>query len=123
MVKERRSDTAEQLRLRAIVEDAKRLGTYPHINWETPSWDLHKSENRLAHRKRHSAILYFTARRETKSDPHIPYEQPYADFAKAMVRTRASDRGLTYAGHTHIMLALRYLYDALQNTEKSDRHY
>lgn len=120
MAKERKSDTAEQLRLRAVVEDAKNLGTYPDINWEDSSWNLHKSENRLAHRKRHSAILYFTARRETKSDPHIPYKQPYADFAKAVVRTRASDRGITYTGQTHTMIALRYLYDALQNTEKFD---
>lgn len=120
MARARKYDTAEQLRLRAVVEEAKNLGTYPDINWEDSSWDVRNFENPLAHRKRRSAILYFTARRTTKSASHIPYEQPYADFAKAIVRTRASDRGLTHSGQTHIMIALRYLYDALQLARKSD---
>lgn len=120
MASTRKHETSERLRLRAVVEEAKNLGTYPGINWEDSKWDLRHSENPLAHRKRHSANLYFTARRQTKSDPHIPYEQPYADFAKALVRTRASDRGLSYAGQTHTMIALRYLYDALQLAGKPD---
>jgi hypothetical protein len=116
----RTRETREQMRLRIVVEEAKRLGTYAGVNWDNFAWDINKYEKPLAHWKHQSAILYFTVRRRTRSDPHIPYEQPYADFAKAFIRTRASERGLTRSGHAHVIIALRYLYTALQLAGKSD---
>ena len=116
----RNRETREQARLRAVVEEAKRLGTYPDVSWDDYAWDVNKYEKPLAHQKHRSAFLYFTARRKTVRDPHVPYGQPYADFAKALIRTRASERGLSRSGHTHTMIALRYLYAALQLAGKSD---
>lgn len=111
--------THEQLQLREVIEAAKRLRTYPGIAWGDPVWDIGAFEHAPAHHKRR-LTLYFTARRSSMSAPHTPYDQAYADFAKAYVRTRASTRGISFAGHHHTMIALRYLYEALQLTGRTD---
>lgn len=113
-------ETREQARLRRIVDDAKKLNTYPNINWDDFAWDVKSSGRSLPHRKRRSTILYFTVRRASLSDLHTAYEQTFADFAKAMIRVRASERGVSPSGHTHMMITLRYLYEALQRTGTSD---
>jgi hypothetical protein len=111
--------TPEQKRLNEVVIDAKGLLTYPDINWEDWCWDITAYEKPKAHRKRPDR-LYFTIRRSSKSDIHISYEPPFADFAKAIIRVRASDRGLSFHGHTHMIIAQRYLYDALKQTGTAD---
>lgn len=112
-------ETKAQSRLKEIVEEAKNLGTYPGINWDDFAWDISDYEKPQAHRKRR-LVLYFTSRRDDRSDPQVPYEQPFGDFAKAIIRTRASERGLSHYGHIHIMIALRYLYSSLQRMGLSD---
>lgn len=111
--------TPEQKRLDLIIIEAKDLLTYPGINWEDCSWDITAYEKPKAHRKKPDR-LYFTIRRNSRSDAHVSYEQPFADFAKAIVRVRASDRGLSFHGHTHMIIAQRYLYDALRQTGTAD---
>jgi len=116
-------ETPEQSRLRQTVDEAKALSTYPDITWDECRWDITRFGKPLPHEKR-SLNLYFAphspAGPKKSSRKNISYEQPFADFAKAIIRTRASERGLTFNGHTHVMIALRYLYDALRQTGSAD---
>jgi hypothetical protein len=109
----------EQMRLRAIIEQAKELQTYPGINWDDPAWDITESENSRAHRKSRFT-LYFTRYREQRSEPRVPFMQPFADFAKAIVRMRASQRGVKYSGQERMTSALRVLYEVLFRTGSRD---
>jgi len=108
-----------QEQLRKVVERAKNLNTYPGITWDDFVWNVTAFENAPPHQKKR-LVLCFTARRSSRSAPNIPYEKPYADFAKAYVRIRASERGITHAGQAHTMITLRYLYEALQLAGKDD---
>src|ERR1044072_7275033 len=117
--KDRKHETEEQVRLKEIIRQAKRLRTYPGIVWDEFRWDITQFEKYGAHRAP-TLNLYFSARRASKGSPHIPYEPPFSDFAKAVIRTRASERALTYDGHAHMVIALRYLYAALEQTGNTD---
>jgi hypothetical protein len=113
------AESVEQLRLRRVIDSAKSLGTYADVNWDDCCWDVTSYEQPQGHAKRRRR-LYFSIRRNNLRSAHIPYEQPFADFAKALIRTRASERGLSFNGHAHIMVALRYLYDALRKKGTPD---
>jgi hypothetical protein len=109
----------EQQRLRAIIEQAKELRTYPGINWDDPAWDITEYENSRAHRKSRFT-LYFTRQREQRSEARVPFAQPFADFAKAIVRMRASHRDIKYSGQERMTSALRVLYEGLLRTGSRD---
>lgn len=109
----------EHLRFEQIVETAKQLNTYPGTEWDAMSWDITDYGIPLTHEKSRKK-LHFTAIRANRSNPHVPFEHPYGDFAKSIVRMRASARGLSPRGQSHIMIALRYLYETLKRTGKSD---
>lgn len=115
--------TPEQSRLLMAINEAKALRIYPDINWDDCRWDITKFGKPLAHEKR-SLNLYFTPHSRVGPQPtdrkNISYEQPFADFAKSIITTRASERGLSFKGHTHMMIALRYLYDALLHAGSAD---
>lgn len=108
----------EHVQLEQIIERAKQLNTYPGIEWNAMSWDITDYGIPLVHEKSRRT-LYFTAIRD-RGNPHVPFEQPYGDFAKSIVRTRASARGLSSRGQAHIMIALRHLYETLKHTVKTD---
>jgi hypothetical protein len=82
------------------------------------SWDVTDYATLLPHEKSRK-VLYFTAIRDNRQDPHVPFEQSYADFAKSIVRMRASERGLSARGQTHIMIALRHLYEIYKRDRKT----
>jgi hypothetical protein len=115
-------ETPEQIRLQKAIAEAKGLGTYPDINWDDVWWDITKFEKPRAHEKG-VRTLYFSPRSpvgKTRRKDDVSYEQPFADFAKAIIRTRASERGLSFKGQTHMIGALRFLYDSLHQTGTSD---
>lgn len=101
-----------------MVEHAKGLGTYSQVTWADSCWDITASEKPQVHRRKR-AVLHFSVR-EWGNNLRISYEQSFADFAKALVRTRASERGLSCDGHGHIMIAFRHLYEAFHKTGKTD---
>lgn len=111
--------TQQQQRLARIIDEAKSLSVYAGIEWENYRWEITKYEQPRGHEK-HSLVLIFNKLRQNKKDPPIPYDQPYADFAKAIIRIRASERNLSHSGHAHMILALRHLYDALERSGRTD---
>jgi hypothetical protein len=110
--------TEAQRRLRHVIEDAKSLHTYPSIRWDDFYWDLTEIEPKRAHDKRRLNI-YFT-RRRGRSDRYVPYEQPFADFAKAIIRTRASERNVGWKFQKNMTMAQQYLYEALLRTNSTE---
>jgi hypothetical protein len=110
--------TETQRRLRHIIEDAKNLSTYSSISWDDFYWDLTETEIKRAHDKRRLNV-YFT-RLRTKPNPYVPYEQPFADFAKAIIRTRASERNVGWQFQRNMATAQQYLYEALLRTNSAD---
>jgi hypothetical protein len=113
------SKSKERLCLDQIIEAAKQSNTYPGVEWDAMSWDITDYGLPLAHEKSRK-ILYFTAIRDDRSTRHVPFEQPYADFAKSVVRMRASARGLSAHGQAHIMIGLRHLYEIYRRDRKTD---
>jgi hypothetical protein len=111
----RSSKTPERIRLRRIVREAKGLGAYPDVVWESSCWEIKQYDrNRRAHQGG-SGSLQFAQRRKRRSDPAVPFAPLYGDFAKALIRMRASSRTLS-ASFQHAMLrALQFLYETLQN--------
>lgn len=110
--------TETQGMLRRVIEDAKSLNTYPYIRWDDFYWDLTETETKRAHDKRRLNI-YFTRLRD-KSEPYVPYEQPFADFAKAVMRTRASERNIGWTSQKSMRTAQQYLYEVLLRTNSTD---
>ena len=116
----RTSKTPEQQRLREVIRAAKALSTYPDISWESSRWKiLQYDRNRRAHHHNSRDVL-FTRRRKRPTDPAAPFAPPFDDFAKAIIRTRASLRGVSSASQQVMILALRFLYEPLRRSRRSD---
>jgi hypothetical protein len=114
------AQTLEQQRLLKIIRAAKALNTYPDVAWDSTRWKiLQYDRSRRAH-NRDSRDLVFTRRRKRPADPAVPFAAPYDDFAKAIIRTRGSLRGLSSSSQQMMMLALRFLYEPLHRSRLSD---
>ena len=112
--------TPEQRRLHEIIRAAKALSTYPDISWESSRWKiLQYDRNRRAY-NHNSHDVVFTQRRKRSTDPAVPFEAPFDDFAKAIIRMRASLRGVNSASQQVMILALRFLYEPLHRSRLSD---
>jgi hypothetical protein len=110
---------SERLRLSQLIEEAKASATYPGIDWDNFRWSLTVFCTDRAHDKR-ELNLYFTRRRQDRSAPYVPFEQPFADFAKALVRSQASERDAGFKDLKHLITALRFLYEALSGWSTTD---
>jgi hypothetical protein len=111
----RNSKRPERLRLLRTVREAKGLGTYPEVVWESCRWEIKQYDrNRRAHQSG-SCSLRFTQRRKRRTDPGVPFASIYGDFVKALIRMRASNRTLGTDNQDAMLRALQFLYDTLQN--------
>lgn len=115
----RTSIAQEQQRLTAVIEEAKNLTAYPGVVWDDPNWDVTEHETKRAHDKRR-LMLHFTRHRKDRSAPYSPFEQPFSDFSKAVICTRAGQRGVGYKYQKQMLLALRCLYEALFRSNTAD---
>lgn len=104
----------EVRRLLRVVRAAKELGTYPGIDWETCRWEIKQYDrNRRVHDGVRGSLLFATRRR--RSDPVTPFAARYADFAKALIRMRASNRAVGASRQQAMLTALRFLYETIRN--------
>lgn len=114
------TQTPEQQRLVKVVRAAKALNTYPDISWDSMRWKILQYDlSRRAH-NRDARDLVFARRRKRPTDPVVPYAAPYDDFAKSLIRTRASLRGVGSASQQTMVLTLRFLYEPLHRSRLSD---
>lgn len=112
----RSANTPERRRLARIVKDARKLGTYPNIVWESYCWDITEYDRgRRAHTSEPPRLL-FAQRRERRSDPVLPFAPLFGDFAKAFVRMRASSRAVGSSRQEAMVRALQFLYGAIRNS-------
>ena len=102
-----------------IVEEAKNITTYSSIEWGSAVWDITLDEARNAHNRVRLA-LFFIRQRKTRSEPAIPLEQPFSDFAKAFIKLRGSKKGVKYSNQKQMLLSLRLLYESLLSTGSID---
>jgi len=102
-----------------VIEEAKLLNTYPGVGWDHFCWDTTLYYHNRAHNKRR-LNLYFTRQRKNRSEPYVPFAHPFADFFKAIIRTRASLRGIGYSFQTQMITAQRFLYEATIQHSTSD---
>lgn len=100
--------------LDVFIEEAKALalGAYPHIHWDDFCWTVTSFETKRAHDKR-ELNLYFTRNRANRNVPYEPFEQPFADFAKATVCLLTAERGVGYKCQRNFVMAFRFLYEAM----------
>ena len=114
------SRTPEQQRLVGVIQEARELNTYPDVAWEAWRWEILQYErNRRAHDREPRSLL-FTRRKAEQSDRAVPFASPYDDFAKAVIRMRASLPAVGASSQMMMILALRFLYEALQRSRLSD---
>jgi hypothetical protein len=104
--------TFQQRQLADLIQEAKGLSTYPDIVWDDPVWDITAHAKLRGHEKARSSLA-FVRRRVDKSHPLEPFSQPYSDFAKALLRWRASQRGVRLSEQETMLRTLRLLYEAL----------
>jgi len=116
----RNPQTPEQRRLRQVIRAAKALNTYPDISWEATRWAILQYERSRRAHNRDSRDLVFIRRRKGSADPSVPFAAPYNDFAKAIIRTRASLRAVSSSSQQIMILALRFLYEPLHRSRLSD---
>lgn len=104
----------ERRNLDVFIKEAKclALGTYPHISWDDYCWTVTSFETKRAHDKR-ELNLYFTRNRANRNVPYEPFEQPFADFAKATVYMHTAERGTGYKQQKNFVMAFRFLYEAM----------
>jgi len=112
------NSTETQRRLTSIIEEAKNLNTYPGIAWDSFCWDLTEFDVNRAHDKRRLNV-YFTRLRD-RAAPYVPYKQPFADFAKAIIRMRVSERNVSWQYQRSMTRAQQHLYEALLRTNSTD---
>ncbi|MEW5976416.1 MAG: hypothetical protein AB1898_11500 [Acidobacteriota bacterium] len=104
--------TSQQRQLADLIQEAKGLSTYPDIVWDDPVWDITRHAKLRGHERARSTLA-FVRRRVDKSHPLEPFSQPYSDFAKALLRWRASQRGVRLSEQETMLRTLRLLYEAL----------
>jgi hypothetical protein len=97
-----------------FIEEAKALAldAYPHIRWDDFCWTATSFETKRAHDKR-ELNLYFTRNRANRNVPYEPFEQPFADFAKATVCLLTAERGIGHKYQKQCITAFRFLYEAM----------
>jgi hypothetical protein len=105
--------TAQHRNLAKLVAEAQKLTTYEGVAWENFCWDVTRYINRSRAHDKRRLKLYFTQQRKSTSEPYVPFEPKYADFAKAIILKRASQRMVGYAFQKAMLVALRYLYGSL----------
>jgi len=114
------NQTPEQRRLDEVIQGAKALSTYPDITWDSQRWKiLQYDRTRRAH-DRSSRDVLFTRRKKKQTDSAVPFASPYDDFAKSIIRMRASQRGVGSPSQQMMILALRFLYEPLHRSRLSD---
>ncbi len=114
------AQTPEQRRLLKVIREAKGLKTYPDISWESNRWEIRRYDRSRRAHDHDTRDLRFTRRRKKLSDPAVPFAMPYDDFAKSIIRMRASLRGMSASSQQTMILALRFLYEALHRSRSSD---
>jgi len=114
--------TSQQRQLANLIREAKGLSTYPGIVWDYPVWDITPHAKLRGHERARST-LPFVRRRADRSHPIEPFSQPYSDFAKALLRWRASQRGVRLSEQQTMLRALRLLYEALLPIGTTDPTY
>jgi len=126
------SSTEAQDRLSALIAEAQSLSTYPNISWGDYCWEINGLGLQRAHDKRERR-LYFTRREDVnvtlglvkaqgKANKriYVSFKDPFADFAKVIVRMRASQRGVGYSFQKAMVMALRWLYESMLRTSGPD---
>ena len=114
------TQTPEQRRLDEVIRAAKALSTYPDISWESSRWKILQYDRSRRTHNRDSRDVVFTRRRKKLADSLVPFAAPYDDFAKSIIRMRASLRGVSSASQQGMILALRFLYEPLHRSRLSD---
>ena len=109
----RSRNAPEVRRLLRVIRAAKKLGVYPDVDWRACRWEIGRYDrNRRAHSGAAGSLL-FAARRLRRADPLAPFASRYGDFAKALIRMRASNRAVGASRQLAIVRALRFLYETL----------
>ena len=111
--------TKEQMRLDKLIFEAKRMQPYPQVVWEEARWNLEGFVKKRNHEKRSLTIL-FTRSQKNQTGVSEPFAQPFGDFAKLIIASRAAARGAGYTFQKAMVNALRYLYEALFQSGSAD---
>jgi hypothetical protein len=107
-------------RLSVVIQEARGLTTYPEVAWDSWQWDVRRyDKNQRAHNA-NTGRLSFIRRRSTPSAPIVPFASDFADMAKAVIRTRASQRNVGAQTQTTMLIAFRFLYEKLLFSQTSD---
>lgn len=108
--------------LTRFIAEMQKAAPFGPLEWREDCWDLTGRLTRAGKRLhlRSRDALLFIEHRATRGMAAVPFDAPFADFAKAIVCARHLRSAQTVATHRVSVRALRYLYDALRQEKLMD---
>ncbi|MDF2690821.1 MAG: uncharacterized protein K0S29_676 [Gammaproteobacteria bacterium] len=101
--------------LEQLIIKAKASGAFGEIDWNQHCWDISLSQPKDRGHKQLTYRLWFTQHGTNNNVLGEPFYEPFASFAKALVRLRHEVRGQSCANHMTFIRALRYIYNEIQD--------
>jgi hypothetical protein len=102
--------------LKAFIVRAKRSAAFGPLDWDAPVWKVKVVKSRRASAGRgDNPELHFKTRKrgERGVDDAKPFREPFASFAKALIRLREEASPAHVESHRVTIRACRYLHETL----------
>jgi hypothetical protein len=87
------------------------------VNWDSHEWNIKGFESTVrVHKIAEEANVLFTQqsgkkpKAKLRKDDEVPFDEPFASFAKAYITHRHKEKPKTHDNHMLAMRGLRYLY-------------
>src|SRR5438270_484473 len=98
-----------------FIKKAKSSAAFGNLDWDAACWNITDSQVKDRGHKQREYNLWFTQQGENRSrQVGQPFVEPFASFAKALIRLRHECGNQTGGNHMLVIIALRYLYIELQ---------
>ncbi|TDP73106.1 hypothetical protein [Roseateles toxinivorans] len=109
------------LNTEAFIKQGRQCAMYEGIDFDSAEWNVTGSKQARSHKQRDS-YLNFTAHKTdqdvgSKVGVEFSNESQFAETVKAFIRLRAEIGGQSPNNQSEMVIAFRYLYDALKNDQ------
>src|SRR5579863_9887468 len=103
--------------MNAFIAAAKLCSAFGKINWNKECWNITDSQIKDRGHKQREYNLWFTQHQDgikNAKNVGLAFSEPFASFAKALIRLRHEFNNQTCGNHMMVIQAMRYLYDELK---------
>lgn len=99
-----------------FIKKAKSSAAFGKVDWDATCWNITDSQAKDSGHKQREYNLWFTQKEPNKIKRQLgqPFVEPFASFAKSLIRLRHEHGNQTAGNHMLVVIALRYLYIELE---------